>query len=744
MGFRIHPLTTAVAIAFSSAAFAQTVPTLNDVVVSASRPQPLPEANALDNGLLPARRAATSDTASLLLGIPGVNLNGAGGVSSLPAIRGLADDRLRIQVDGMDLISACGNHMNPPLSYLDPTAVGNIQVFAGITPVSVGGDSIGGTIIVDSRAPLFAKPGEGVIASGELGAFYRSNGDAHGANVSATLASENLSIRYNGSTAQSDNYKAAREFKPGTQTVGTKDGSHWIAGDEVASSAYKSENHALGVAWKLDNHLLDLRLGYQNIPYQGFPNQHMDMTGNESSRANLAYTGKFVWGQLEARVYHERTRHEMNFAEDKRYWYSKPYTPCSPAGPSCVQGMPMETEGKNTGARIKAEILASERDLFRVGADYQRYRLNDWWAPSGGMMMWPLAFENIDDGKRDRLGFFGEWEARWSPRWTSLLGARSETVDMDTGEVHGYNTGMMYATDAKKFNARDRARTDHNLDLTALLRFAADASQTYEGGYARKTRSPSLYERYTWSTNGMAMTMNNWVNDGNGYVGNLDLKPEVAHTLSFSADWHDAAGAVWGIRLTPYYTLVDDYIDAQCAPGKTCKSGQFNYLTLANQDARLYGFDLSGHAALGQLDGIGSFTLRGVLGYVRGKNRTTGDNLYNIMPLNARLALEHRLGNWSNTLEEVLVSGKDEVSQARYEMPTKGYGLLNLRSSVEWKHLRLDVGVENLFNQVYAHPLGGAYIGQGTTMSLNGAGAPYGVTVPGMGRSFYAEINLKF
>jgi len=29
--------------------------------------------------------------------------------------------------------------------------------------------------------------------------------------------------------------------------------------------------------------------------------------------------------------------------------------------------------------------------------------------------------------------------------------------------------------------------------------------------------------------------MNNFVGDGNGYVGNLDLKPEVAHTLSLAA-----------------------------------------------------------------------------------------------------------------------------------------------------------------------------------------------------------------
>ena len=89
------------------------------------------------------------DTAQLLDAQPGVSLYGNGGVSSLPAIHGMADDRVRIKVDGMDLISACANHMNPPLSYIDPSNVGSIKVFAGITPVSMGGDSIGGTISVD-------------------------------------------------------------------------------------------------------------------------------------------------------------------------------------------------------------------------------------------------------------------------------------------------------------------------------------------------------------------------------------------------------------------------------------------------------------------------------------------------------------------------------------------------------------------------------------------------------------------
>jgi iron complex outermembrane receptor protein len=103
-------------------------------------------------------RPASSDTATLLGNIPGVSTYGAGGVSSLPVIRGLADDRLRIKVDGMDLIASCPNHMNPPLSYIDPTNVGTLRVYSGITPVSVGGDSIAGTIIAETPAPSSLRP----------------------------------------------------------------------------------------------------------------------------------------------------------------------------------------------------------------------------------------------------------------------------------------------------------------------------------------------------------------------------------------------------------------------------------------------------------------------------------------------------------------------------------------------------------------------------------------------------------
>ena len=92
--------------------------TLSTVVVKATADSTDSNLAGADsaNADLAAQRAGTSDSARLLQDVPGLSLYGAGGISSLPAIHGLADDRLRIQVDGMDLMPACPNHMNSTLS----------------------------------------------------------------------------------------------------------------------------------------------------------------------------------------------------------------------------------------------------------------------------------------------------------------------------------------------------------------------------------------------------------------------------------------------------------------------------------------------------------------------------------------------------------------------------------------------------------------------------------------------------
>jgi len=761
MTIRRRPIAIAIgtALFFPAFALAQT-PVMDEVLVSATRMElayPLGSMTVSGDGIV-RQRPYTSDSAGLLKDVPGFSSYTGGGVSSLPVIRGLADDRIRIKVDGMDLIASCPNHMNPPLSYIDPTNVGTLRVYSGITPVSVGGDSIAGTIIADTLAPVFAAPGRDYLATGQIGGFYRSNGNAWGANIAATAATENISVTYTGSSARADNYKAGGNFKTATGRAG-----HTLPLDEVGSTAYESLNQMLSFAVKGGNHLVEAKFGFQHIPEQLYPNQRMDMLDNEQKTFNLRYLGQFDWGLFEARAYYEKVDpHYMDFGPDKRFWYGAasggPMTgsgaPCSPISANCAAGMPMYTKSSNTGVTVKADVSLDAQNLIRVGGLYQHYTLDDWWPPSGAAM-WPGTFDNINDGSRDRLGLFGEWEARLNAQWLTLLGARYERVKTDAGNVRGYDPttngmGMMVndqKKDAAAFNAQDRERADNNWDLTALARYTPDANSDIEFGVARKVRSPNLYERYTWSTWSMAAVMNNFVGDGNGYFGNINLKPEQAYTVSATWDLH-AADRRSELRITPYYTRVTDYIDAircpvgaSCTPANRTTTNEFVVLQYANQSAVLYGIDVSGRILLAST-GVGDFGLTGSLAYTHDKNLDTDDGLYNIMPLNGKLALTHTLGGWNGAVEVVASAAKDDVSDVRNEIKTAGYGLTNLRGSYTWKQVRVDLGVDNLFDKFYSLPLGGAYTGQGSTMMLNGI--PWGIAVPGMGRSIYTGVTFKF
>lgn len=679
-------------------------PSPNDVVETPVEPG---YAAALSGETIASRALGTSDSASLVSDIPGGAAWGAGGVSSLPAINGLGADRVQVAINSMLISPACPNEMNPPLSFVNPQMIAKAQAYYGIAPVSVGGDYIGGKIDVTTAPPQFAK-GPGWLTSGSVSGFFRSNGNGYGVNATTTLADKDTSVTYTGGWAKAGDYKAAD-------------------GTKVKSTLYEIQNHALSVSKQTFGNLFTVQVGGQFIPYQGFVNQPMDLVYNQSAFVNGRYEGLFDWGKFEATGFYHQIHHTMGFIK-----------------PDKTGSMPMDTSGKDGGYTLKATVAVSDHDLVRLGNELYHNQLDDWWDPVPGMApgMGPNVFVNINDGRRTRLGTFVEWERHWDRQWTSVIGLRNDLVWSDAGKVQGYSAN--YAADAAKFNARDHARTDANLDGSALVRYEPDANSQYELGFARKTRSPNLYERYTWSTSMMALKMNGWFGDGNGYLGNLDLVPEKAHTISYTAGWHDAAQKVWELKVTPYYSYVQDYIDVNrcyiagsmtCSAANVARTNDFVYLQFANHDAWLYGVNVAGKLALWDNPGFGRGVFRGQLSYVRGQ-RTDGVDLYHVMPLNAKLAIDHVLGGWTNTAELQLVGSKDDVSQVRNEKTTPSYALVNLRSGYQWQAVRVDAGIDNLFNKFYYLPLGGA--------DLVDHGKVWGYNVPGQGRSYNARLTVTF
>ncbi|WP_040727270.1 TonB-dependent siderophore receptor [Thiomicrorhabdus sp. Kp2] len=680
--------------------------------------------------------SSTSDVVNILKQSPSVSVNQAGAISGFPVIRGLADDRLNVQVDGMQLLSSCPNHMNTPLSYVSPSQVESIEIYPGITPVSMGGDSIGGGIAVKTNDPIFAPKGK-QITEGEIGGYYRSNGEAFGGDVRVTTASDKLNLTYKGSYAKSGNYDAAEDFKTvgtpaSTNTTIFTDGTEGSVSDldEVAGTAYETKNHNLSMAYKGDDSLFKATVIKQDTPYQQYPNQRMDMTKNESTKINLSLEKAMSWGDITLQAYNENVDHEMAFMDYKR-----------------SAQMPMDTESTTQGLKASALIPLNESSEVNIGAELQTYTLDDYWSPNmDSMGMKPNTFLNINNGTRDRYALFAELKQDISPEWKTRLGARYERVNSNAGDVQGYNGDRVLGmwgqtnegTESAAFNASDRSITDDNLNLTALANYKSSDTFDMDFGLARQVRSPNLYERYTWSTWGMAAIMNNFYGDGHGYVGNLNLKPETAYTLSANMNWHSADNKTWDIQVMPYISHVDNYIDAEFI--KNYMGGDFGVYKYVNESARIYGIDMASKRKLAE-NKLGSWNLKTKINYTRGVNLDTDDNLYNMMPLNATIGLEHKINRWNNMVEVVMVTDKTEVSENRKELKTAGYSLVNFKTSYTIKDLRLDFGVDNLFNVAYDLPTGGAYTGEGGTMNINGVPL---MSVPGAGRSIYAGFNLKF
>lgn len=686
---------------------------------------------SVDMTKLPTATKMSGDSATLLDDLPGISIYSNGSIASLPVIHGMADDRVKIDIDGMTITSACPNHMNPALSYIDTSKIAVMEVMAGITPVSHGGDSISGTIIVKSKDPIFAQESGEVVIGGNLSSFYRSNNGARGAAVNAGAANDKISISYSGFAEKAGSYK---------------DGN----GKIVKDTLYQQQNHAATLAYKINkDNTVALKVAKTYVDFAGFPNEYMDMLNNESTTMNLSYKGHIGNLLLDANAYRQKTDHYMN-----KIWGER-----SPFDPAKPYGMPMYTEAEEIGYNVKATLPISAAHTLKFGSDFNKYTLNDWWPPAAApgsttvSGMGPNTFWNINNGRRDRLGLYAETVSQWSEKFSSIIGLRTDIVTMDTGNVVGYNTATNAMgndpVDASAFNALDHSKRDVNYDFTAMSKYEYSNSTDLELGFARKTRSPNIYERYAWAggyggplTNApirMDMAMINWFGDANGYVGNLDLKPEVANTVSATLSLHDAAQKEWGFKLTPYYTKVQDYIDVKSLgsiSGNGTKFTNIQLLQFVNRDVHFFGADLSGYATLWDNADNGKGTLKSVMGYTRGI-RDDGGSLYHIMPFHAKVSLERVSGAWNNGIDIQAVAAKESVDTIRKEPMTPGYALVDLRTGYKIsKDIQFDVAVTNFFNQAYSMPLGGVDVVNYTASSYT--------PLQGMGRSFNTALNIKF
>ena len=688
--------------------------------------------NELGIGVSENEKIMSNDTGKLIDNFLGGNSIHNGGFSSLPMIQGLSDDRIKIKIDGMDLIASCANHMNAPLSYSDPVNIKNISVLAGLSAVDQGGDNIGGVIKIDTVKPIFSVD-ENQIFSGQFGTKYKSNNKTISANISLNTADQDTALSYFGSYVKAENYYAGGTFKDAGLAASDRG---WLDSDEVGSTAYKNQNHQVSFSKVIDNEIYQVIAAYHDSPYENFDNQRMDSVGNKNYQLNLSQKGEYEWGKLTSRIYVDDTNHKHNFGPDKQYTYN------NSSGQS--YGMPMEADGITAGLAVDTEIFLNDQDTLKVGSEIQYYQLDDTWASNSGEgMMTGNAFLNINNGKRNRFDIYGQLDSLWTENWITSLGARLGIVQTDSDDVHGYNqTDSMSSNqlaDSDTFNASKRKKTDENIDISLLTRYNMEEDSSIELGYSMKTRSPNLYQRYTWSTWTMAANMNNLYGDGNGYVGNIDLEPETAHKIGLVLN-HQDDNKNWRIKINPYYTYISDYIDANVIANR---GDGYRNLKFDNQTATIYGLDVGADMHLFRTLNFGNFNLLSKFNYQKGRNTDADTDLYNMMPPNLTLAINQNVGSWNNSLSMLLVDKKDNVNSTRQERETAGFTKFDFVTSYQWESVSIIGEIENILDKSYADPLGGEYLGQGATMST-GITRANGTQVYAMGRSFNVALSYSF
>lgn len=662
-----------------------TVHILEDITVSAARPVTRPYATTITP---PAPGVA--DTAVLLGQQPGAAVVRNGPLTGIAQVRGLAGDRVNIQVDGMRITPACPNHMDPPLHYAAPVELEDLTLVAGAAPVSAGGDALGAAILARPTRPAFGA-GPEWRAGGRAEAGFSGANDGWNLSLELGTANRDNALAYTGGTAQGDDLRFAK--------------------GRIKDSGYDTRRHKLAYARALESGRLDLSLSQQRSRDTGTPALPMDIVKDDADAVNLAWEGRLGATRITARVYRHDIEHLMDNYSLRPNAGTRMYAPSESTDTGLALG------GKHGLAGGEARF-----GLEWLGNDFAAYQ----WNVSTGV----FGQDILRDASRDRLGLYGEWDGVLSGGWRALFGLRSDTVRTNTGQVRAGAAQAVATTGlGGAFNALDRQRTDYNWDWNALFQYTDTGGPGYEIGLSRKTRSPSLLERYEWTP----LNASAGQADNNSYYGNPNLKPEVAHALNLAVKGRLAAH---DLRLGAFHQRVDGYIIGSPIPNPAGPAPA-NVLQYQNHDARLHGLDGAWHWR-GEAWGFS-----GVLSWVRGRDLDRNADLYRIAPLRLTLEAEHRQGAWTHALRLRAAQGQDKV--ALYNLPgltneqaSSGYAVFDWRG--DWrasKDVKLGFGIENLFDRLYYDHLDGIN-------RVTGGDVAVGARIPGAGRFAYVNLSARF
>lgn len=686
---RVAPMALSTAVALSTSAVAQDSVAISEVVVYGARTQ----SDARTN-IDPRHVALTKpDVADLVTRVPGANVVSNGPVAGQVQYRGMNGPRLKVQLDDMYFNSGGPNLMDPPLHYMPEPILDQLSVVRGVAPVSAG-SSIGGMVKAKTKSSRFGS-GDAPALQADVSASGRSVNDSYAAGGLVGVGTSKYRFHVLGSA------------EGGADTQ--------FDGGEITPTGFERHVYGAGGGIKSGVHELGFDYRHHDTDHAGNPVLPMDMEETGTDIFNLTYGGAWRDAVLDAQLFYSDVHHDMdNFSQR-----------IAPANP--MMNRFSGTTAEELGFKVNATWPLAGGELT-VGVDghYAQNNMNIV-NPSN-----PLFFvRNINDAENDSTGGFVEWDGK-AAGIDMLLGARYTHVETDADDVFvGPALPAAAQMLAAGFNGSDRSKSDDNVDVVGRFAYGFGDDFDLVLGLGRKTRSPFYVERYAW----LPIEASAGLADGNNYVGDPGLDPEVSYEIEAGFDW-DTGDAYFTPRA--FYRSIDDYIQGMPITDMTTvmvstMNGDATPLRFTNVDAELYGVDTTWGYVLGP-----RWHVDGIVTYVRGKRRDTRDDLYRITPLRATAALNYMGDDWSLTVEGVGVAEQEKVSATNGESRTGGHALLNVHG--EWQvnaNATLAAGIENVLDNRYTDHMTGFNRAMGSDV-------PVGARLPGAGLNAFIRVGFVF
>ncbi|CCW19947.1 TonB-dependent receptor [Sphingobium indicum BiD32] len=685
-------LSLAVALTAATPAFAAEgdEQSADTIVVTAPRLTATDAATEADEEL-----STGPDGAAFIARQPGAAVVANGTLSGQVQMRGLFGERILLRINGQRFATGGPNAMDPAMHYAPMMLIDRIEIARGISPVR-DGPGLGGGVNTILKHARFGD-GSSLSPQIDLTSQYRSVDDSVAIGGLVALASDSLRLGVIGS------YEAGDDIR--------------FPGGRIGSTSFHRTVYGVQAGFRAGPGEFSLEYRRQDTGRSGNPPFAMDIVYFHTDFARAGFEGDLNDDlRLEVHANYTGVSHRMNNYELR------------PA-PIIAMTRQSDTYADTMAADASLRFGSADRHI-RVGGDFE---LID----KGYVLYNPLSpaffIHPLDRASSDRVGGFVEWRSGFGAI-ESELGLRIDRHGASTGPSRfgpGVPAGPVNLANA--FALADRNWSGTSVDASLRLWAEMDAF-TPRLTLAHKTRAPSLIERYSWlpteASGGLA--------DGNIYVGDVNLKIEKAWIAELGVDWQgDTAYA----RPVIYYRRINDFIQGipfDTTPGilntpveiVSNGRGDPTPLRFANTDARIWGADIAFGAKI-----AGPLRLDGVASYVRAERTDIADNLYRMAPANGRLAVSWEESRWSISVEGQFIARQHHVSATNTEAPSAGYVLANI--SGYWlirDGVRLDLGIENLFDTYYLDHLAGYN-------RITGSDVPLGSRLPGAGRSAFARIR---